>query len=109
MGKLRRPIGSLEKYQAIDVAHRGRIRDRVDQVIESAKAKWGDEVNCFTLHLELKAVFPGAIMWGSIDHVMTEIDGLIFDVEGFKFARMQFADPAQIKKCFNTWPNVNDF
>lgn len=103
----RRPIGSLDKYQGIEAAGLTSVHDEVDAAIAAAIDKWGDQINCFTLHLELKVQFPRAIMWGSGDHVMTEIDGMMFDVRGLRFTRMSFAEPRQIKKCFGRWPAVN--
>lgn len=109
MSTPRRAIGSIQKYHDIQADHAAQIRDNVETAISEAIAKWGENINCFTLHLELKRAFPGANMWGSEDHVLTEIDGLMFDAKGLQFTRCILNDPSQIKKCFNRWPKVNDF
>lgn len=109
MRQPRRAIGSFESYNNIQSVYLGSLRDEVEGAIADALAKWGKAINCFTLHLELKTRFPRAIMWASPDHVMTEIDGLMFDRDGLRFARQVFTDAGTIKKCFNTWPKINDF
>jgi len=38
--------------------------------------------SCFRLYLLLKEVWPNAEPWCNIDHVITEIDGLFYDIRG---------------------------
>ena len=40
------------------------------------------EGSCYHFYLILKEVFPQAICWYDLDHIITEIDGKFYDITG---------------------------
>jgi len=105
--KLKRVVGSAASYEEMEVCNRDQMIAAVEIAITDALDKWGLDINCFNLHLELKARFSEAIVWGSPDHWVTEIDGMLFDRTGLLFTQHKTTDKA-FKKAFRM-PPVNDF
>jgi hypothetical protein len=44
--------------------------------------RYGENGGCFRVHLALKAVFPGAVPLYDGNHVVTRIDGKLYDISG---------------------------
>ena len=107
MKKLKRVVGSAASYEEMEVCNRVQMIDAVENAITEALDKWGSDINCFNLHLELKSRFSHAKAWGSPDHWLTEISGMLFDRTGLLFIQHETTDRA-FKKAFRM-PPVNDF
>jgi len=58
----------------------------------------GPDINCFTFHLELKRKFPFAKAWYDGGHVLTEIDGKMYDKTGVCLYPLN--DAAQFERAF---------
>lgn len=63
------------------------VLEIINQVVEVAPS-----VNCFYLYTQLKFYFPEARCWGSQDHVVTEINGSLYDKTGYLYRRMEAGD-----------------
>jgi len=105
MKKLMRVIGSVASYELLEQRARDETSERVETAIKEFKVKWGDNINCMNLHLELKNRWPRAQFWRDDGHVLTEIDGMLFDQSGILFTRMTTTDQG-FKRAFRM-PKIN--
>ena len=104
-----RDIQTEAVYKKVWEQAREALYSEVMAAIKEAKAHYGDNINCAMLHRWLKARFPFAVCWGSVEHVVTEIGGALYDKDGLMFERAALADePHFFKKSFR-WSLTNDW
>jgi len=106
-------IASNDRYNKIRHYARTCRQIEVFAVIEEAKAEYGEMINCAMLHRYLLLRFPFAVCWGSLDHVMTEIGGCLYDKNGLVAERVApetysggMHVPQWFAKSFR-WPKTN--
>ncbi len=94
-----RPKSAAEYAQLEDQAQCASLK-QVARATAWILARLGEDVNCFTFHLELKRQFPHAKAWHLTDgHILTEIDGRMYDKTGLALHR--FNDPARFARAFD--------
>jgi len=63
--------------------------------------------SCFEFYLILRSVFPGAVAWTNLDHVWTEIDGRLYDIDGLRLEGKQgllkMADDRALFRRAHNW------
>ena len=60
------------------------------------------EINCFSLYLMIRRLYPAAIAWYNNDHVITQIDGSMYDRRGcimYDFAKLEPEQYAKASKA----------
>jgi len=94
-----KPIAQNAKdyARALDTAH-CELYDQVLAGVAEILKQHGEQINCFTFHLELKRRFPFAKPWHLIEgHILTEIEGKFYDKTGLVLHKM---DPLQFERAF---------
>lgn len=71
-----------------------RIRD-----IYPERCEWNTN-GCFKTHLLLKAVYPQATGWYNGEHILTQIDGEIYDIDGIA---ERTSDYLPLERCHSDW------
>lgn len=60
--------------------------------------------SCFEFYKILRCVYPRAIPWTDIDHVWTEIEGKLYDIDGLRIEGSEglinmFTDPRMLRRA----------
>lgn len=103
-------IASISRYQNLWQHAKAREQEEVINAINTAIEKYGPDINCAMLHRYLKKRFPFAVCWGSVDHILTEIGGCLYDKSGLVAERVapEGVPPHWFKSSFK-WPKTNEW